>query len=396
MQPLKTESWAGGSNNVAPVGRLPEGFVRSGMNVDFLPDGKIRLRPGRDLIAGLTSARAAEQYGDNLVIADGNQLKLYREIDSTLLDLGQIAGAGQFCGAELAGEMFICTANERIRLRGDQRLAWGIDQVHAALSIGAGRLESGTYRIAITGVTADGIESGAVPYVVQLPGDSSVTLQPSLPDGAVAARLYATTANGDTLFLQEERAAGSFVLDTVRSDTARLMTENLVPPPLGEQMTDHNAQLLIVVGNVLHYTEPYMPHLCHRLRGHITFPDPITVVVSVGSVVFVCADKTYAIQGLGTAEQQMPSPLGIGGLRGSGTRLKDGSAAWMTKYGQAIGGKDGSVSLPTRASFAPPISDRATASVLDHEGTTSIITTMQGRIERNGLGLSDHYDLEID
>lgn len=388
--------WGKGSNNVAPADRLPEGFVRSGVNVDFDPDGQATLRPDGEMLLPLNNARAAVPYGEDLVIADGDRLKLFRSLDCSLEDLGEIAGVGHVCAAELAGELFICTANERIRVRGDERLPWGLDPVSANVTQAAGRLEAGIYRVALTAVTADGIESGTVPYVLNLPAERAVVVEPAIPPGAVAVRLYATAANGDTLYLQQERAAGGFVLDTVRSDTARLMTENLVTPPLAEQVVSHNAQLLLAVGNVLYHTEPYMPHLYHRMRGFVAFPAPITVVVSLESVVFVCADKTYAISGLGTPGQSMPSPLKIGAVRGTGVRLPDGRAAWMTKYGQAIGSKDGSVQLPTRGAFSPPVAERGTAGVLECDGKQTIVTTLRGRIEPNALGLRDTCDLEID
>lgn len=388
--------WPKGSNNVAPADRLPEGFARCAINLDFSADGQASLRPDGELLLPLDNARAAFPYGENLVIADGEQLKLFRSSDSSLIDLGPIIGAGPVCAAELAGELFVCTAAERVRIKGEQCLPWGLDPVSAEVTQAAGNLAEGMYRVALTAITADGVESGTVPYVLSLPAGRSIRLQPQIPEGAVAVRLYATVANGDTLYLQQERAAGNFVLDSVRDDTARLMTENLVLPPLASQMDAHNAHLLLVAGSVMYHTEPFMPHLHHRVRGFVAFPAPISVVVSVGELVFVCADKTYAIAGLGTDQQRMLTPLNIGAIPGTGVHLPEGRAAWMTRYGQAIGNKDGSVQLPTRGAFSPPVAERGTAGVLECDGKQTIVTTLRGRIEPNGLGLRDTCDLEID
>lgn len=393
---LAATGWPKGCNNDAPADRLPEGFARCAINIDFSTDGQASLRPDGERMLPLDNARAAFPYRNGLVIADGDRLKLFRADDSSLIDLGQIAGSGPVCAAELAGELFVCTAAERVRIKGEQRLPWGLDPVSATVTQAAGRLQEGVYRVALTAITADGVESGAIPYVLSLPAGRSILLQPHAVEGAAAVRLYSTVANGDTLYLQQERAAGGFVLDSVRDDTARLMTENLVLPPLAGQMDAHNAQLLLAAGSVLYHTEAFMPHLHHRVRGFVAFPAPISVVVSVGSVVFVVADNTYAISGLGTDEQRMLTPLNIGAIPGTGVRLPDGRAAWMTRYGQAIGNKDGSVQLPTRGAFSPPVAERGTAGVLECDGKQTIVTTLRGRIEPNGLGLRDTCDLEID
>ena len=77
---------------------------------------------------------------------------------------------------------------------------------------------------------------------------------------------------------------------------------------LGSDFTDGallpnyvNGRLLVAVGSLLIYSEPFMPGLYRPSKNYIPFPAPITVLEACGAGVFVAADKTYWLGGEITA-----------------------------------------------------------------------------------------------
>lgn len=387
--------WSKGSNNLAPTSNIPQGYARELVNVDATPTGQLSLRADYTLAATLNNARAAVATPTGLLIADGTALVAFDGQTNSTHVLRQIAGAGQLVGATLNGDVFLCTSNESLLVRDGAVHPWGVDPVAFQPQVVSAGLKGGLYRVAVTSVNSLGVESGALPTLMTLTANSGLRVNYMLPVGAVTARLYVSQPDGQTLFLQDERPTGALVCANLRDDTQRLTTENLLRPPLGSQVEAHQGRLLIVAGAVVYFTEPFMPHHFNRLSGFIQYPEAVSVVKSVGDMVFVVADKTYCVTALGTPNQQQAIKLAVGGIPGSGVSLPDGSAAWMTRYGQAIAGLDGTVALPNRTSYAPHVAERATAGVVEYNGNQQIVTAMRGRIQGNGLGIRDNYGWEV-
>jgi hypothetical protein len=394
----RADNWSQGVNNLTPRDNLPAGFVAKSLNLDPLPSGALRLRPNRTRVATLVNARGVLRYGDRLIIADGADLKQYDPQDNALRVLdGAIAPSGFFAGAELNGELFFCTPLGRHRLRGETLLPWGMDPVVCQITTGPGELEAGVYRVGVTGVSADGVESGCVPTVVHLPAGSGLVVTPTLPAGAVLARVYLSVANGETLFLQDERI-GVSVLTYVRNNTAVLGTANRATPPLGDQIVRHHSRLLIANGNLLYFTEPFAPHLYNRLGGFIAYAKPISAVVSVGELVYLVAgDQTYRITDLGTPQQRsVPIQPATRAVKGSALVRPDGVGVWMTPYGQALAKPDGTVEMPNRTSYAPALAEYASAGVVQYRGNEVVVTAMRGKASASTLGMSDYIDGEFE
>lgn len=397
MPVVQFDSWPAGINNRAPVDRLPDGAARHLVNLTPTAAGKLRMRPGFQKRAAAQNVRASVKHNDSILLFDGADVLLFNPDGEYIQKIGEItAGSGYVAGASIGGVTYLCTPADMVRVVGNELRPWAVEAPAVNVGIGVGNLLPGTYRFAVTSMTADGIESGAIPVIVTLSGSNSVSIPVLLPPGAVSARCYASVENGDTLYLQDEKVSGSFVIANIVDSGARLTTENRVTPPHGEQVVAHNAQLLIASGNVLYMTEPFMPHLYHRVRGFVQYPEPISVVLSVGNVVYVCADKTYCLRDVGTDSVTQTELALFGAVKGTGVKLPDGTGGWMSKYGQVIATQAGTIEFPAQKSYAPPIAEYGSAAVLDCDGDQMIVTSMKGRIVANGLGLRDSYDLEIE
>lgn len=389
------QAWPLGANNRVAVDRLPEGSYRDAVNLDPSNEGKLSLRAGYVKNVDLSAARGAVQYGDSFLIADGTDLLKYDISAGVSEVLATIAGAGFFAGAELGGVAYVCTPAEGLVIRGSTVAAWAVESPTATPSVATGQLKAGTYRVAVTAVTADGRESGASPSYVILGDLAGLTIPVVLPAGAVSMRCYCSVENGETLYFQDEKVTGSFVITNIRNNTERLTTENMSAMPIGEIVTAHNGHILVASGKVMYISELFMPHLYRRVGGFVQYPAPITNVISCGNSLFVTADKTYHLTNVGSPQIEQRVVLEIGGVAGTGVVLGDTTVAWMSKYGQVTASQGGAIELPNKKSYAPPIAESGTAGVVECNGNQMIVTTMRGRMESNGLGLRDSYDMEI-
>ncbi|AOG21919.1 hypothetical protein [Acidovorax sp. RAC01] len=106
----------------------------------------------------------------------------------------------------------------------------------------------------------------------------------------------------------------------------------LTPMPPGSCIAHHGGRLLVAVGAVLVYSEPFTPHLRDAARGYEMFPAPITCIAAVEGGVFVMADKTYFIAG-GFPAQTVRAVLSYGAPEQQAGYRSDGSAHWMSSKG---------------------------------------------------------------
>lgn len=106
----------------------------------------------------------------------------------------------------------------------------------------------------------------------------------------------------------------------------------LVPMPPGQHIAYHGARLLVAVGSVLIFSEPFTPTLRDESRGFELFPAPITCLVAVEGGVFVVADQTYFIAG-GLPAQTVRPVLAYGAPEQQPGYRQDGGAHWMSAEG---------------------------------------------------------------
>lgn len=106
----------------------------------------------------------------------------------------------------------------------------------------------------------------------------------------------------------------------------------LTPMPAGSCIAHHKGRLLVAVGSILIYSEPFVLHLRDEARGFEIFPAPITCIAAVEGGVFVVADKTYFSPG-GFPAQSLQAVLPYGGPAQQAGYRDDGGAHWMSEQG---------------------------------------------------------------
>lgn len=394
----KVADWAKGANNLNPKDRLPEGFIRHGVNVDPLPGGRMSLRSGFEAVYQGTAPRGVLALGDKLLIADGADLVEFNAQTGTSRVLRSIAGAGWFTGDVLNERLYFCTTNECLEYDGTEVRPWGVPTFTnqpGVTASGTGGLVAGYYQVALTLTDAWGREGGTdKPLVIYAEQNAALVISVPAPPPGYTVNLYVSSVNGSELYLQNVlSAAGTAEVGIVRDDVQRCNTVLLREPAPGHQVVAHNSVLAVASGPVVQMTRPMQPHLVDRVRGFLQYPADVNAMVSAGAL-FVSADKCYALTNVETDGISQRVVLEYPAVSGTAVLLPDGRGAWMTQYGQAITNGD-NVELVNREAFAPARAESGAAGVLDSNGNQLVVTTLKGPGGANSLAAADFFIGEI-
>lgn len=376
-----------GSNNIAKPERLPEGAVVDAVNMDFTVGGKAELRTGFQKIRDGQNIRAIFSMADGAIaIVEGSQLiKLHNGVETNLATLS----AGPVAATTHNSKLYLNTMAESIVV--DSLVSkWAIEPPAFDASIVSGSMQPGIYKVAITKVV-NGRESGCIPAVVTISEGQAIVVEADVDTGC---RLYASVANGQTLYYQGVASSYNRISNPV-DDTARLETAMLTPLPFCENLISHQGLIIGSNGRYLFHTKPMHPHLHNPESDYMQFPSDISVIASVANGIYVCADKTYFISGIGGPEMAQTPVADFGAIPNTAVDLPDGSAAWFSKYGQVVGRADGVVDFINKSSYAPETASSGSAGYLEHNGNQMIVTTMRGEQRDSRLKSTDYWDIEV-
>jgi len=149
----------------------------------------------------------------------------------------------------------------------------------------------------------------------------------------------------------------------------------LVPMPPGSCIAHHGARLLVAVGSVLVYSEPFLPHLRDPARGFEMFPAPITCIAAVEGGVFVLADKTYFIAG-GFPAQEVRAALPYGGPAQQAGYRDDGGAHWMSARGLCSCDKQGALVNLQEQHVAMAVTGSAATLFREADGMRAVVAAL--------------------
>ena len=389
--------WSKGANNISPADRLPDGFVRSAVNVDPTPGGKLVLRAGYEKLYDGSNARGLLALGTKLLIADGADLVEFDTLTNSARVLRTIASTGRFVGDDMGGKLYICTENEALMYDGEIK-PWGVPDVRAQpqVTLVDGGLIAGLYNVAITYTDAWGREGGTDnPLLLNVPANGGMQVQLPTPPAGCTINVYAGHAQGSTLYWQGTYDAAVLVsLTVLRDDTQRLGTQLMREPVVGSLVVSHNGCLLVAAGRTVWATAPLRPHLMDRQRRFFQYPADVGAMMSTGEALFVSADKSYALTNVETDTPTQRTVLEFPAIPGTAVILPDGRGAWMTQYGQAITEGE-NLDLVNRQSFTVGQPTSGAAGVVENNGNQMVVTSTRGGNGPNGLAASDYFFGEI-
>ncbi|SFI69017.1 hypothetical protein SAMN05216206_2754 [Pseudomonas guineae] len=391
---IEQTNWGGGIDNLSRRERVKEGCVRDALNVTPTNGGTFTLRPGAELVVSGSRIRGVLSVGADVLYAEGDKLMRLDTRTGTTEQLGSIPPAGAFAGAVLNDELFISTEADCLRYKAGVLRGWGLGECRFDVQRGTGQLVKGMYQVVCVQINQHGEESPTVApaSIALLDGCSlEVTCDP-LPGHSV--RVYASTADGETLYLQGV-VSGALSLQTLRDDTARFQGGGELSPIPCRMLAQVGGSLACASGGLLWLTAPMRPHVRSSLERFFQFAAPVGVLLKAGDGLFVSADKTYFLSGIEGPAPSQREVLPYPAITGTGVQLRDGRAAWMTPYGLAIGQADGSVSLVSSDRFAPSCGTAGTSAAIDLDGNQTVVTGMTGPREDAGMVARDYYEVEI-
>lgn len=167
----------------------------------------------------------------------------------------------------------------------------------------------------------------------------------------------------------------------------------LTPMPAGQHVAFHGARLLVAVGEVLVYSEPFTPHLRDEAGGFELFAAPITCLVAVEAGVFVVADKTYFLAG-GLPAQSVQAVLEYGAPEQQPGYRSDGGAHWMSERGLVSCTRAGEIANLQQAHVA--LQARGTAATLwrEADGMQAVVAAL-GEPGHTGAGVGSYAQARI-
>lgn len=388
--PIRFDNWSQGANNMASEDRLPEGFVRSLVNLDPGAGGNIDLRSGYEKVVDVAGIRACYAIGQRvLIVAEGGVMSYDAATDSSS-DLGPALGEGVLSGVEHNGQLYFSTLKDSLRSDGYSLKQWGIPEpAYSVEAVDAGGL-TGTYKVAVTALVG-GVESGASIFVLTLAGQS---LRITSADTR-ALRVYVSAPDASSLYYQGVLARGELDILKPVDDSAQLESGWMMPFPHCTQLTSYHGVILGAGDGCLYISEPLRPHLIDISRGFFQYPVTPNMVVASDGGVYVSADRVYFLTELEGAQPAQRVVSEYPAVAGTGVKLPDGRCAWFTRYGQAVGDQLGQVQMLNAGRYAPAIAARGTAGYLDHNGNSLVVTTMRGQTESNNLATGDFAELEM-
>lgn len=396
----RQENWKLGIDNRSPSARIANGAVRDCLNFSPTDAGTFALRPGFESIFSGSRIRMAFGVGrGRALVADDSGLVELDLLAQTSRVLAAITPAGPVCAARLSGDTFIASARDMLRYSGGAIRDWIVPGAPEdfPVSLVDGGLQPGLYRLACTFVDGHGDESGVLaPLRISVPAGKALQVTVPSPPAGLSVRLYASVANGSTLYLQGAQE-GQQVLHTVRDDSARCATEGLAPMPRPDALCMlQDARLVGVRGKCLHLSRPYRPHLHDPVADFFQFSDVPAVVLPCGAGLFVSAGQaTYFLTGIGTDQPQMPKVLEFGAVSGTGRVLPDGRCAWMSPYGVVVGTPDGVATPIASDRFVPRQGEHGTSGLVHSNGSSLLVTTMRGQGDSvSPLAARDYFETE--
>ena len=394
LKPTTITSFALGMNTRRPDFRMrrtepPYGnYMREIVNGDISNDGTLKLRRGYANVLGATAgssiwaddAQAYYASGGTLMALSGASPLVQTVVTGAALnpstpvsyDSAPMGGAYWTDGVTL-GYVFNGASVPIVPPR---------PLVLPVVTLGAGALDAGIYSIAYTYVDSAGRESSASPpstVAVSAAGALIFTLV-AAPVAGFTLKAYVSLPNGVEVYAALNFVgAGTQTLTVLSSLGPACTTMGLQNMPAGRFVRYNNGRLMVAVGSVLFYSQPFIPGLYDPTSDFIPFPATITVVQTVSNEgVFICADQTYWLSG-DLADTKPVTSLQFGAVMGSAADRPDQNGGfWMSDRGICVGSSGGNVKLMQDANVSVSLTQSAASLMVDRDGSIQLITSMSG------------------
>lgn len=412
IQPIRTDGWPKGMNNVMPDYALPEGAMRDAVNVDINDAGKVRRRDGRTLRYSGTNVRGLWRGAGRTLFAEGAELKqLNPDYTASTLAVG-LAAAKRPSFVEVNGETYWSDTEAvtgTIRADGTVSL-WGIPigPVPTAVGIAGGGLPGGRYQVSATFVLNTGEEGGTdTSDIVDVPDGGSI-LVTGLPavsphPHVTKIRVYVTLQNGEVEYLYGEFPVGTTSLTIVPTSTLSIPLRSWFeyPFPACGNLEYYKGRIFGSNGKFVYFTSALRYRLIRMDQNFYAFESDVTMIKAVPDGVYISdSEATYWFSGGDADEpgkyirrQVLPYPA----TPGTGINIPNSTdVAWFSTRGWCIGSAGGKVENRMEGNVVPSQHYEFGAALFrENDSLRQLVGAVQGGADANSLRATDFVEAEV-
>ncbi len=338
-----------GMNNRVSIETLPQATedipwskARNAVNCVFDDRGRIQFpRPGKTLKYAGDCKWVYKGPNITLFVEDGVLKKLNSDNTATTVKTGVGDSRMSYTTVENTTYWANALISGKVSSAGVAS-EWGVQRPSRQPDVSVlstGGLHAGSYRVAITWIGSDGLESGAGPGArVEVPAGGGIHLTnfPVPPSYVTGVAVYVSSVNSKDFYLYGEYSASiNDVVIFYKVCTIPLQTQFMFPPIPRAEIIAHYGRIYYVVGKRLYFTAPTKYGL-QRKNSYWAFDSDIQVVATTPKVLFVGTQnqvvKITEIDGEGPAIFETLKDYGA--VRGSVAYDPNGvSAYFMTTHG---------------------------------------------------------------
>jgi len=388
-----------GMNNIQKESKLPEGSLRSAINVDITDDGSIRRRKQFSRIyTGTSIANLYKRY-----FTEGGVLK-YLESDNTATVVNSNIISSDIAYCEMNNGIYYTDGN---KVFNPNHEPVGLEKpTFFNVSDTTGALRNGKYQISICHINlVTGELSGATnPIILDVVSGGISLTDISIPSGEYATNVYISDTNGADIYFHTTLPNGqqSLTITVIKQNKHLVQTLDMSPIPGGSIIQSYNGRLYVAKDEVLWYSQPHRYGLHKQSSDFLLFAKPITVVQPVDDGLYIVADKTYFISGNDPSQQQLREVSNLQGIEGTGITLdasyfsleyKGKVAYWFSDKGGVIGLPSGQIQEFSKDRLAVPTDlQKGSTMYVEENGIHKIVSSIgtSGSGLNNSIGASDN------
>ena len=400
-----------GLNNVLPPERTPPEYLKEVSNIDIDKSGGLHKRKGYTLIdSGVYHSLWSD--GDvcyavkDSEIVDINKnynITTIQAVTSDKISFDKVNSSVYFSGTEENGVI----ENGSVR-------PWGLQWMNPqpAISTGNGVLTAGTYQVTCTYVTVDGRESGTgLAQKVTISDNQGIVLSniPTSPDSNVdRIRVYASTPNGEVLYLADEIPNGTSThyLGDVWGAVQPLLSFNMYPAPRGHIVKYAHGRTWIAADNILWYSSAFSFEWFNIHEDYMYFPERIRAVMPTQDGMWIAADKLYYLAGKNPDKAVLSEKEPVKAVEGSDVKIVGAYVfientpigyKWLitTDKGIYVCYNDGITLNMTEKNVTFPPADEGTATFVQEGGINRYVSILKKKGDNNNMAVGDQATATI-
>jgi hypothetical protein len=401
-----------GIDNISSPEATSPDLLKEALNIELDKNGEIHKRKGytKEDTGFYSSLWSNRDFSKCFAVKNGDLVKINSDLTSTLIRAG--VGRSLISFEEVDDVVYYSSININGKIYNNVNLPWGIGKnlLAPSLSRGTGTLPAGTYQVAFTLISPDGLESGTVPAsIITVPDNSSINVGISLPvdSNTPFAKVYCSLPNGNTLYY-----SGISLLNSVYTITSHtnlinpLITSNLDAPIKGHIVKYYRGRIYIADDNILYYTEPFMYNHIDLSKNYIEFPKRIKDIMPVEDGIWVSSNHLHYLSGDApesfkrTSKEYISTVEGTSVLfSGSYLHLENTPVGykWLitSNLGVFILFNQGLVINMTSGTYNPKTADTGTGLFLQDGGINRYLTILRENERNNNSVFGDFAEATI-